>query len=217
MTTHLQQELENISQKIFQMADLAIESIQNAVTSLKNVDTALAESVIQKDTKLDQLEISIDEDCIRVLVTKQPAAADLRLVLAILKANTDLERIGDLSTSIAKETIRLDGRSPLKPLVDIPRMSEMAISMIKLAFHSFTERNADLARDCIELDKQIDDLNMQVYRELFSFMAENPSTISQALGLISVSKALERIGDHATNLAERAIYYIEGEDIRHQE
>lgn len=217
MTTHLQQELENISQKIFQMADLAIESIQNSVTSLKNVDTAMAESVIQKDTKLDQLEISIDEDCIRVLVTKQPAAADLRLVLAILKANTDLERIGDLATSIAKETIRLDGRSPLKPLVDIPRMSEMGINMIKLAFRSFTERNADLARDCIEMDKQVDDLNMQVYRELFSFMAENPSTISQALGLISVSKALERIGDHATNLAERAIYYIEGEDIRHQE
>jgi phosphate transport system protein len=180
MTTHLQQELENISQKIFQMADLAIESIQNAVTSLKNVDTALAESVIQKDANIDQLEISIDEDCIRVLVTKQPAAADLRLVLAILKANTDLERIGDLSTSIAKETIRLDGRSPLKPLVDIPRMSEMAINMIKMSFRSFTEKNTDLAHECIELDRQIDDLNMQVYRELFSFMAENHQSACQA-------------------------------------
>ena len=217
MTTHLQQELENISQKIYEMADLAIEAIQNSVKSLKTADSPLAESVIQKDVKLDQLEIDIDEDCIRVLVTKQPAAADLRLVLAILKANTDLERIGDLATGIAKETIRLNGKAPLKPLVDIPRMSEMAITMIKMAFRSFTEKNVDLAHECIEMDKQIDELNMQVYRELFSFMAENPATISQALGLISVSKALERIGDHATNLAERAIYFIEGEDIRHQE
>ncbi len=217
MTTHLQQELENISQKIYEMADLAIEAIQNAVKSLKTADSPLAESVIQKDVKLDQLEIDIDEDCIRVLVTKQPAAADLRLVLAILKANTDLERIGDLATGISKETIRMNGKTPLKPLVDIPRMSEMAITMIKMAFRSFTEKNVDIAHECIEMDKQIDELNMQVYRELFSFMAENPATISQALGLISVSKALERIGDHATNLAERAIYFIEGEDIRHQE
>ncbi len=217
MSTHLEQDLQAISARIYQMADLAIESIRDSVDSLKNQDSRLAELVIQRDSELDKLEVLIDEECIRLLVTRQPAAADLRLILTITKTNTDLERIGDLSSNIAKEALDSIGKPLLKPLVDIPRMGDLDITMIKMAFRAISEKNADLARECIAMDRQVDEINIQIYRELFSFMAENPSTISPSLGLIMVAKALERIGDHATNIAERAVYYIEGEDIRHQE
>jgi len=139
------------------------------------------------------------------------------LIIAILKSNTDLERIGDLATNIARETIRLEGKSLLKPLIDIPRMAELCVSMIKMAFRAILEKDIDAAKSCISIDKQVDELNMQINRELFSFMVEKPTTMTQAFGLIMVAKALERIGDHATNIAERAVYYIEGQDIRHQE
>ena len=215
MTTHLEQELEIIKSKMFEMADLAIESIAKSVRAMKDSDAHQAEQVLRDDSLLDNLEVEIDNECVRVLVTRQPAAVHLRYVLAMLKINTDLERIGDLSTNIANEAINLHGRPTLKPLVDIPRMAELAIGMLRDVFTAITERNADLAREIIVRDKDIDTLNMQVYRELFTYMAENAHNISQALGLIMVSKALERIGDHVTNIAERAIYYIEGVDIRH--
>jgi len=215
MSTYLEQELGNIKLKIYEMADLAIEAISDSVDALKNSNLELAQRVIKDDTVLDRLEIELDDECIKVLVTRQPAAVDLRFVLAMLKINTDLERMGDLATNIAKETIRLDGKPQVKPLVDIPRMATIGIEMIKGAFQSITDKNVDLAREVIKRDGEIDELNIQVYRELFSYMAENPRIMSQSLGLIMVSKALERIGDHATNIAERAIYYIKGVDIRH--
>jgi phosphate transport system protein len=217
MTTHLEQELENIKSKIFEMADLAIESIAKSVKALKESDADLAGEVLRDDSVLDNLEVEIDNECIKILVTRQPAAVYLRFVLAMLKMNTDLERIGDLSTNIANEAINLHGKPTLKPLVDIPRMAELCIGMLRDVFTAITERDAEKARDIIMRDRDIDTLNMQVYRELFTYMAENPHTISQSLCLIMVSKALERIGDHVTNIAERAIYYIEGIDIRHTE
>ena len=217
MTTHLEQELEDIKSKIFEMADLAIESIAKSVQALKESNAELAETVMREDSALDNLEVEIDNECIKVLVTRQPAAVHLRFVLAMLKMNTDLERIGDLATNIAAEAVNLHGRPPLKPLVDIPRMAELCIGMLRDVFGAFTERDAEKARNIIARDRDIDTLNMQVYRELFTYMAENAHNISQALGLIMVSKALERIGDHVTNIAERAIYYIEGIDIRHTE
>jgi phosphate transport system protein len=216
MPTHLEQELENIKSKVFEMADIAIEAIARSIDSLKKSDVRLAEEVLQRDAELDQLEIAVDEECIRILVTRQPAAADLRLVLSLLKINTDLERIGDLATNIARETIRLDGKPTMKPLVDLPIMAKMCIDMIKDSFQAISEKNAAMAKGVIGRDKDIDALNTQVYRELISYMLENPHTITQSLGLIMVSKALERIGDHATNISEKAVYYIEGEDIRHQ-
>jgi phosphate transport system protein len=217
MFTHLEQELEAIKSKIFEMADLAIEAISKSVDSLKRLDTNLAQKVIKDDSLLDQLEIFIDDECIKVLVTRQPAATHLRLVLAMLKINTDLERIGDLATNIAKETVRLNGQPTLKPLIDIPRMAAIGIEMIKDSLRAITDRDASMAEKVIERDNEIDELNIQIYRELFSYMAENPHSISQALGLIMVAKALERIGDHATNIAERAIYYVNGVDVRHSE
>ncbi len=217
MITHLEQELEHVKSKVFEMADFAIESIAKSVRALKDSDTDLAEQVMRDDAILDNLEIEVDNECIRILVTRQPAAVHLRLVLAMLKINTDLERIGDLATNIANEAINLHGRPPLKPLVDIPRMADIGIAMLRDVFTAVTDQDAERARVVISRDREIDTLNMQIYRELFSYMADNPHNISPALGLIMVSKALERIGDHVTNIAERAIYYIEGIDIRHTE
>jgi len=216
MITHLEQEIENIKMKVFEMADLSIEAISNAVEALKTGDAQSAENIIKDDDKIDRLEIEIDNRCINLLVTKQPAATNLRLVLSFLKINTDLERIGDLASVICKETIRLNG-SVVKPLIDIPRMANLCIEMIKGGLEAFSEMNPDKAKGIIEMDKVIDDLNLQIYRELFSYMAENPGVMSRALSLIMISKTLERIGDHATNIAERAVYYIKGIDIRHKE
>ncbi|HON77925.1 MAG TPA: phosphate signaling complex protein PhoU, partial [Spirochaetota bacterium] len=157
MATHFEQELENVTIKIFKMADLAIEAVTKSVEALKAADMNLAKKVIEQDTALDVLEKEIDEECIRILVTRQPAAVFLRLVLVILKSNTDLERIGDLSSNIAKECIRLSGKPAMKALVDIPRMASIAVEMIKDAFAAISEKDADKAREVIKRDDEIDE------------------------------------------------------------
>jgi phosphate transport system protein len=215
MNTHLQLDLEQIKSRVFDMADLAIESIIGSVDSLKNCDVKAAQKVIDSDNNLDELEKIVDDECIKIIVMKQPAASDLRFVLSLIKINTDLERIGDLATNIAKETIRLGGRQPIKPLIDIPRMCSIAVEMIKDSLMAITEMNAEKAKRVIARDKEIDELNVQIFQELTAMMAENPARMSQAFSLITVARSLERIGDHATNIAERAVYFIEGIDIRH--
>jgi len=215
MKTHLQMEIEHVKSRIFEMADRSIEAISKSVEALRNADVRLATSVIDEDSFIDELEKSIDEESVRILVTRQPAAVDLRFILSMLKMNTDLERIGDLATTIAKQVLVLDGRHPVKPLIDIPRMAATAIGMIKDSLASISESDSVKAKEVIARDREIDELNVQIFRELFSIMAENPSKISDAFALIMAARSLERIGDHATNLAERAVYYIEGIDIRH--
>jgi phosphate transport system protein len=216
MQTHLEMDLEQIKIKIFQMADYAIEAVTSSVSALKNSDLDLAKVIVKNDERINRLEIEIDDECIKFLVTRQPAASDLRFILAMLKINTDLERIADLASNIAKETIRINGTPLIKPLIDIPRMSEIAVKMINTAFIAITEKNVEKAKSVIEMDSDIDELNMQIYRELFTYMGESSKNISQSLSLISVAKSLERIGDHTKNIAERAVYYIQGEEIRHQ-
>ena len=216
MLTHLEMDLEQIKIKIFRMADYAMEAVTSSVVSLKNSDTTLADFIVKNDQEINRLEIEIDDECIKFLVTRQPAASDLRFILAMLKINTDLERIADLAANIAKETIRINGATLIKPLIDIPRMSEIAVRMINTAFVSITEKDVEKAKSVIEMDREIDELNTQIYRELFTYMGESSKNISQSLSLISVAKSLERIGDHTKNIAERAVYYIQGEEIRHQ-
>lgn len=217
MKTHLEQDLENARAKMFEMADLVIESVLKAYESLKNSDPKLAQQVIDDDSKLDELENIIDDECVKILVTKQPTATYLRLVLVILKINTDLERIGDLATNIAREVKKFQGRPLFKSPVNISMMVTIAVEMIRQALLSITERNVDMAKAVIKRDDEIDELNIQVHRELLSYMAEDPRLISDAFSMITAAKALERIGDHATNIAERAIYYIQGIEIRHCE
>lgn len=216
MQTHLEMDIEQIKIKMFEMADLATEAIKLSVESLKNADLILAKEIIKNDTRMDLLEIEIDDDCIRLIVTRQPAASDLRFALAMLKINTDIERIGDIASNIAKETLKINGTPLIKPLIDIPRMADIAIRMIQQAFASISEKDVEKAKAVITMDDEIDELNLQIYRELFTYMCEANRNISQSLSLIMVAKALERAGDHAKNVAERAIYYIQGEDIRHR-
>lgn len=216
MQTHLEMDIENIKIKMFAMADLAIEAIKLSIDSLKRGDLELAKEIIKNDSKMDKLEIEIDDDCIRLLVTRQPAASDLRFALAMLKINTDIERIGDLATNVARETLKINAAPLIKPLIDIPRMTEIVIKMIQTGFEAISEKDVTKARSVLPMDDEIDELNMQIYRELFTYMSESSKNISQSLSLIMVSRALERAGDHAKNIAERAIYYIMGDDIRHQ-
>ena len=215
MLTQLEIDIENIKMKIFHMADLSMEAVSSAILALKNADLKFAKKIMQNDSLIDQLEIDIDNECIKVLATRQPAATDLRFILAILKVNTDLERIADLAVNISHGVLQNNAQPLMKPLVDIPRMSEIAIEMIKEGFVSITEKNVEKAKDVITMDDEIDKLNMQVNREVFTYMSESSKNISQGFCLISIAKALERIGDHAQNIAERAIYYIQGDDIRH--
>jgi len=217
MQTHLEMDIEQIKIKMFEMADLATEAIKLSIESLKNADLNLAKVIIKNDSRMDRLEIEIDDDCIRLIVTRQPAASDLRFALAMLKINTDIERIGDIASNIARETLKINGVPLIKPLIDIPRMAEIAVKMVQQAFTSISEKDVDKAKQVIAMDDEIDNLNLQIYRELFTYMGESTRNISQSLSLIMVAKALERAGDHAKNIAERAIYYIEGEDIRHKD
>jgi phosphate transport system protein len=216
MLTHLEMELEQIKIKIFQMADYAMEALSASVESLKNADIARAKNIIVNDKRIDKLEVEIDDECIKFLVTRQPAASDLRFILAMLKINTDLERIADLAANIAKETIRINGAPLIKPLIDISRMNDIAIHMIRTAFTAMTEKDVEKARAVIAMDNEIDEINKQIFRELFTYMVESSRNISQSFSLITVARALERAGDHAENIAERAVYYIQGVDIRHK-
>lgn len=213
--THLQSELDKVKAKIYEMSDLAIEQINMAIDALKEQDSHAAERIIKRDEMLDKLELHVDDACIKLLVTQQPAAIDMRMVLASLKMNTDIERIGDLTGSIAKEVIRIGKKPFIKPLLDIPRMGEIAVDMIKMTLEAMADMDVEKARKVIKTDELVDDLNSQIYRELFSFSLEEPSAISQSLSFIMIAKSLERIGDHASNMAERVIYYIEGIDVRH--
>lgn len=215
MITHLEQELRQIQHKIYKMMDLSIEAINNAINALTAMDLKKAKQIIDADSFIDETEMLIDEECIRLLVTKQPAAVDLRLVLSILKINTDLERIGDLATNIAKQTIRLINEKQSFALKNIPEMAKISIEMLKDALKAFTEKNADLARKVIEQDLEVDKLNEDVHKDMFQYISDNKKTVFQGFSLLMISKSIERIGDHITNIAERTIYYIEGKDIRH--
>ena len=215
MTTHLQMELDHVKERVFEMADRSAESIERAITALKELDHAAAAKIIERDSVIDALEKEIDDECVRLLVTRQPAASDLRFVLAMLKINTDLERIGDLSVNIARETQNLCGKPLIKPLIDIPRMAAISVEMLKSTLAAIITLDSNAAKAVIARDREIDDLNKQLFRELFSIMMENPALLSQAFSLIIVARLLERVGDHVTNIAERVVYLVEGVDIRH--
>ncbi|MBP9024375.1 MAG: phosphate signaling complex protein PhoU [Spirochaetes bacterium] len=215
MQIHLEEELNQLKEMLFRMSDLSLEAIADAVESLKSQDLSLSKKVTKNDKEIDQMEKDIDDLCLKIIVTQQPAASDLRFILSVMKINTDLERIADLASTIARQTKKLAGQILVKPLIDIPRMAEISAEMMKFALLAVSEKNTEKAVKVLEMDKMLDELDSQIYRELYSYMLENPSVIAQSLALIKASKSLERIGDHIKNIAERAVYYIQGDDIRH--
>ncbi|MEO6033635.1 MAG: phosphate signaling complex protein PhoU [Verrucomicrobiota bacterium] len=214
MQTHFEQELGELKTRLLTMASHAEASVTNAIKALVDRDDALAQQVDQSDEILDQFEIEIDEMAIHLLA-KAPLASDLRLIAVAMKISKNLERVGDEATKIARRARELNQEPQLKPYVDIPNMAKTALGMLKSALDSFVNRDPESARKIIPLDKEVDLLNKQLHRELASYMVEKPSTISRCLNLMVISKSLERIADHATNVAEDVVYFCEALDIRH--
>ena len=209
-------ELETFRSQLVLMGEKAIEHVRLALRALTESDAVLAQNVISADDEIDQLEIAIDDEAVRYMNLRAPIATDLRLVIVGMKASHDLERVGDEATGIAKRAIRLAAEPPLKPYVDIPRMSSIALEMLRDALDCFLEADNQVkALSVIRRDHEVDQLNKQLYRELSSFMIERPDTISRALELMFISKSLERIADHATNIAEEMVYLAQARDIRH--
>lgn len=196
------------------MAGYAESAVAGAMEALVNRDEKLARRVEADDNLLDQLEMEVDEVSIHLLA-KAPLASDLRLITVAMKISHDLERVGDEATKIARRAKDLATEPPLKPYVDLPRMSTMALDMLKQALDAFVQRNPVQARNVIPRDQEVDVLNKQLHRELVGYMLEQPATISRALNLMVISKSLERIADHATNIAEEVVYVYEACDIRH--
>ncbi|HQF38654.1 MAG TPA: phosphate signaling complex protein PhoU [Opitutaceae bacterium] len=210
-------ELDAFRSHLIQMGEKSIEQVRGAIRALVDADVELARKVRAGDDELDRLEVLIDEEGVRYMSLRNPIATDLRLVVVGMKAGHDLERVGDEANGIAKRAIRLAAEPPLKPYVDLPRMAEIAQQMLRDALDCFLQHDNDKALAVIRRDEEVDALNKQIYRELAGFMVENPATISRALELMFISKSLERIADHATNIAEEMVYLAKGEDIRHND
>lgn len=214
MTPQFAQELAGLKQQLLTMASHAETAVKNAIKGLVDREDQLAQQVEAQDQILDAFEIELDEAAI-ALLAKAPSATELRLLTVVMKISHDLERVGDEATTIARRTLELNEEPQLKPYVDLPRMSAMALDMLASALHAFVNRAAAGARTVIPKDKEVDALNKQLHRELASFMVENPATISRCLNLMVISKCLERIADHAKGIAEEVVYLYEGRDIRH--
>jgi len=208
-------ELYEIREKLLEMGGKVEMMINNAMKSLVERDSELAEQTIEFDHEINHLEVEIDEKCLVVLATRQPAARDLRFITLALKIVTDLERIGDQCTAVAKRALELNQEPPLKPYIDLPRMAHWAAVMVKEALDAFVRGDAELALKVCNDDQFVDDLNEQIQRELLTFMMEEPETISRAIKINYISKCIERIADHATNIAEMVIFMVKGKDIRH--
>jgi len=216
MERHFDQELAGLKEALLRMAGLAERSVAQALKALVQRDNRLAKKVDEEDPQLDRLEMDIDDRCIKLLALRQPIATDLRFITMAMKISSELERIGDQAVNIAHRAEELNKEPLLKPLVDIPRMAEHAQGMIHDSLDAFVYAKPEVARRVVERDEKVDLLNGQLHRELTSFMIEDPHTITRCLNLMSVAHNLERIGDHATNIAEDIVYLYEGRDIRHQ-
>ncbi len=212
-----EQELEKLKEKLLYMGGLVEEMIRDSIRSLRKRDSNRAEEVLVKDLTVNRLEVEIDETAIQILALRQPAARDLRFLTTALKISTDIERIGDEAVNIAERAIELNREPQLKPYIDIPRMAELAEKMLKNALDAFVNHQTQLALDVCRQDDEIDDLNRQILRELLTYMIEDPGCVTRAAKIIFISKYLERIADHATNIAEMVVYMVEGKIIRHMD
>lgn len=208
-------ELNEIREKLLEMGGKVELMISNALLALTERNSELAEETIVFDHEINRLEMEIDEKCLEVLARRQPAARDLRFITLALKIVTDLERIGDQCANIAKRVKELNQEPSLKPYIDLPRMAQAASTMVKEALDAFVRGDESLAIKVCEDDQVVDDLNEQIQREILTFMMGDPSTISRAIRINHISKCLERIADHATNVAEMVIFMVKGKDIRH--
>ena len=210
-------QLGNLRTQVLEMGGLVEEQIAHATRALIDRDEALARATIERDHTVNRLDVEIDDLCIKLLALHQPAARDLRLITTALKITTDLERIGDLAVNIGERALELAAELPIKPYIDLPRMADLARDMVHRSLDAFVREDVDLALAVCSSDDAIDKLHEQLFRELLSFMVEDPRSISRAMRLLFVSKALERVGDHATNIGEMVIFMVKGKSIRHMD
>ena len=212
---HFQEELEQLKTRLLEMGGLAEDRVRASVQALVERDSTLVDRVLAGDGPINQLHIEIDSRCFKLLALHQPMAVDLRAIVSAVKINTDLERVGDLAINIAEAARRYLRHPPVKELIDIPRMADIAQRMLRNALDSYVRRDLKLAHDVLNEDDLLDSLKTQVFRELLTYMLQNTATIEPALDLILVSRHLERIGDHATNVAEDVIFMVSARDVRH--
>jgi len=212
---HYQDELEQLKTRLLEMGGIAEEQVRTAVKGLVDRDHGLIDQVLVGDDPLNSLHIEIDSRCFTLLALYQPMAADLRTIVAAVKINTDLERVGDLAVNIAEAARRYVAHAPVKKLIDIPRMATIAQTMLRDALDAFVRRDTELAQQVLNEDDRLDSLKTQIFRELLTYMLQDTGTIEPALDLILISRHLERIGDHATNVAEDVIFIVSARDVRH--
>src|SRR4051794_10217983 len=214
-TRHFQSDLEQLKTRLLEMGGLAEDRVRTAVDALVRRDSEAVARVIDGDRPINQLHIEIDNRCFTLLALHQPIAVDLRAIVAAVKINTDLERVGDLAINIAEAAQRYVGHPPVKKLIDIPRMAVIAQSMLRDALDAFVRRDTAVAQSVLNQDDELDALKTQIFRELLTYMLADPHTVEPALDLILISRHLERIGDHATNVAEDVIFMVSARDVRH--
>jgi len=209
------EELMHLKGKLLKMGSMVEDAIKISIQALLDRNNALAQRIIENDHLVNTLDVEIDEESIRLIALRQPKAGDLRFITTAMKITTDIERMGDLAVDIAERAIELNDEPMLKPYIDIPRMAEIARGMVKDSLDALVRGDTRLAMDVIKRDDEVDQLNLQVFNELLFFMIQDPHTVSRATRITYISKYLERIADHATNIAEMVIYLVEGKIIRH--
>jgi phosphate transport system protein len=212
---HFHEELETLKGRLLEMGGLAEERVRAAVQGLVARDGSLFDKILIGDEPINQLHVELDDRCFRLLALHQPMATDLRAIVAAVKINTDLERVGDLAVNIAEAGKRYITHPPVKQLIDIPRMGDLAQTMLRDALDAFVKRDTTLAQHVLNEDDRLDALKTQVFRDLLSHMLKDQATVEPAIDLILVSRHLERIGDHATNIAEDVIFMVSALDVRH--
>lgn len=215
MHRHFHEELDALKQTLLAMGGLVEDQIRRVMTALIERDGELAQEVIDRDAQVNAYDIEVDEKCVELLALHQPAAGDLRFITTAMKIVTDLERIGDQAVNIAQRGLELNTEPQLKPYIDLPRMAERAQRMVKESLDAFVTRDTDLARRVCAEDGDVDALKEQIFRELLTFMMQDARTIPRAVRLILISRFLERVADHATNIAEMVIYMVESKIVRH--
>ena len=215
-SAHYDQELREVKEGLLYLGALTEKAIERAIKALTDRDAALAHNVICDDSTIDRLDVELEEKCIRMLALRQPTARDLRFITTAIKINGHLERIGDMAAKIAQKSIILSEEPPMKPYIDIPRMAEIAREMIRKSLDALVSEDAGLAQRVREEDETIDNLNEQVFRELLTFMMEDPKTVHRALIIMQISKSLERISDHAVGIADMVLYMVTGKIVRHE-
>jgi phosphate transport system protein len=213
---HFEDELQILTQRLLHMGALVEERLHHAIQALMERRLEVAERIAASDGEVNDLQIEIDDRCLKLLALQQPMATDLRLITAAMKINSDLERIGDQAVNIAESVIRILPHPPLRPTMDLPRMAEIAQAMTRDSLDAFVKKDVELARSVLKRDDEVDQLKDASFRVLLTYMMSDPGTIERALGLILISRNIERIADHATNIAEDVIFLVEARDVRHR-